>query len=190
MPQVGDASVFSGLCLCSSCTGAQSRHWTAHLHQQQLSCPALQPAQPVRHLSAHAAATSGTSPAYPYHSGDGRSQKATLEHIFQPDHGEVDMQAAASSSVSTSGNLQAPWSVGWQVNERNIMWSDDLKMRLIKVSCWRSLGSIMLTATTPPAVASTRPGAAFQSLSQQRCSGTSAVCRHLSKPSRRSQNMW
>jgi hypothetical protein len=91
------------------------------LHQQQLSCLA---AQPVRHVSASA--------TYPYNSGDGRSQKATLEHIFQPDHGEVDIEAAASSSVSTSGNVQAPWSVGWQMNERNIMWSDDLKMRLIK----------------------------------------------------------
>jgi hypothetical protein len=57
-------------------------------------------------------------------------QKATLEHIFKPDHGDVDMEAAASSSA---GSVAAPWSVGWQINERNMMWNDDLKLRLIKV---------------------------------------------------------
>lgn len=134
-PNMGDRPVLPlALCLYRSCKGAQCRRSVVQLHQQQLSCLALQPAQPVRRVSASAAAPSGTSPAYPYNSGDGRSQKATLEHIFQPDHGEVDLEAAASSTVSTSGNVQAPWSVGWQMNERNVMWSDDLKMRLIKVS--------------------------------------------------------
>jgi hypothetical protein len=40
------------------------------------------------------------------------------------------MEAAASSSA---GSVAAPWSVGWQINERNMMWNDDLKLRLIKV---------------------------------------------------------
>ena len=26
-----------------------------------------------------------------------------------------------------------PWQLGWQVNERNLVWNDDLKLRLIKV---------------------------------------------------------
>ena len=26
-----------------------------------------------------------------------------------------------------------PWQLGWQMNERNLVWSDDLKLRLIKV---------------------------------------------------------
>jgi hypothetical protein len=72
------------------------------------------------------------SPAYPYNSGDSRTQKATLEHIFKPDHGDVDI-AATADAASTSGRVQAPWDIGWQVNERNIMWNDDLKMRLVKV---------------------------------------------------------
>lgn len=47
----------------------------------------------------------------------------------------MEAAAAASSSSSSAGTagVQAPWSVGWQVNERNIMWSDDLKTRLVKV---------------------------------------------------------
>lgn len=66
-----------------------------------------------------------TQPSYPYNSGDDRKQKATIEHIFRPD--------AAESPVSSTERIQAPWAVGWQVNERNIMWNDDLKLRLIKV---------------------------------------------------------
>jgi len=80
-----------------------------------------------------AAAASSDRPTYPYNSGDGRSQKATLEHIFPTGHGDVDIEATASSTASTSDRVQAPWSVGWQMNERNVMWSDDLKLRLIKV---------------------------------------------------------
>lgn len=47
----------------------------------------------------------------------------------------MEAAAAASSSSSSAGSagVQAPWSVGWQVNERNIMWSDHLKTRLVKV---------------------------------------------------------
>jgi hypothetical protein len=44
---------------------------------------------------------------------------------------EAAAAASSSSSAGTAG-VQAPWSVGWQVNERNIMWSDDLKTRLVK----------------------------------------------------------
>lgn len=74
-----------------------------------------------------------SGPAYPYNSGDSRQHKATLEHIFKPqDHGDVDVEAAAEAAASTSGRVQAPWAVGWQMNERNIMWSDELKLRLIK----------------------------------------------------------
>lgn len=77
-----------------------------------------------------------SGPAYPYNSGDSRQQKATLEHIFKPqDHGDVDVEAVAEAAASTSGRVQAPWAVGWQMNERNIMWSDELKLRLIKARC-------------------------------------------------------
>jgi hypothetical protein len=51
----------------------------------------------------------------------------------------MEAAAAASSSSSSSSSVQAPWSVGWQVNERNIMWSDDLKTRLVKVGSNRVL---------------------------------------------------
>eukprot|EP00878_Enallax_costatus_P027132 GHUV01029183.1.p1 GENE.GHUV01029183.1~~GHUV01029183.1.p1 ORF type:complete len:231 (+),score=57.23 GHUV01029183.1:271-963(+) len=62
--------------------------------------------------------------SYPYNSGDDRKQKATIEHIFSPD--------AAEPVASSTGRIQAPWSVGWQMSERNIMWDDELKLRLIK----------------------------------------------------------
>jgi hypothetical protein len=88
-----------------------------------------------------ARAAEKASPAYPYNSGDSRTQKATLEHIFKPDHGEVDIGATAEAA-STSGRVQAPWDIGWQMNERNIMWNDDLKLRLIKVRTTRCTAAL------------------------------------------------
>lgn len=44
--------------------------------------------------------------------------------------------------VSSAEHVQRgparPWQLGWQVNERNLVWNDDLKLRLIKVCRFKS----------------------------------------------------
>lgn len=91
-------------------------------------------------------------PVYSYNSGEGeRKQKATIEHIFTagveptgPNAAAADdadalaaapARADGAEAASTSGreSPRAPWAVGWQMSERNIVWSDDLKMRLVRV---------------------------------------------------------
>jgi hypothetical protein len=65
------------------------------------------------------------APAYPYNNGEeerGR-QKATLEHL-----GTAGVQLASPDAAGGK-----PWDLGFQVNERNLLWSDELKLRLIKV---------------------------------------------------------
>lgn len=59
---------------------------------------------------------------YPYVSHEGRTQKATMEHVF----GNMD------SKTQEGMEAGAPWSVGWQMNERNLVWNDELKKSLIK----------------------------------------------------------
>lgn len=60
---------------------------------------------------------------YAYNSGiDKERRKATIEHVYR----ESDGVAKTSSS-------SAPWSFGWQMNERNLVWNNDLKLRLLKV---------------------------------------------------------
>ncbi len=82
---------------------------------------------PARHR--HVAATPA---AYPYNSGDGRQQKATLENVFgQPGVRVQDEEPATSSSSEASAS---PWGLGWQMSERNLVWNDQLKLMLIKVS--------------------------------------------------------
>jgi hypothetical protein len=99
---------------------------------------------------------------YPYQSGEGRN-KATIEHIFSPDSdddSEGDPQnannannansaadAAAAeerrhrrSALGAAGQARAPWGIGWQMSERNIVWNDDLKLRLIKHVTAQKLG--------------------------------------------------
>ncbi|WIA10616.1 hypothetical protein OEZ85_010798 [Tetradesmus obliquus] len=100
------------------------QHRTCRCWHQQRQC--FRPAAKQRRLAqaAAAAAEQQQQPAYPYNSGDSRQQKATIEHIFKPD--------ADGSSSSSASTIQAPWNVSWQMSERNIMWSDDLKLRLIK----------------------------------------------------------
>jgi hypothetical protein len=100
-------------------------------------------------------------PAYPYQSPEGRN-KATIEHIFAPDSSADDddeeedataTAAAATDATATAraaarrhqrsllssgssdkgvGGGGAPWGIGWQMSERNLVWNDDLKLRLIK----------------------------------------------------------
>jgi hypothetical protein len=57
--------------------------------------------------------------AYSYHS-DGHC-KATLEDVFK----------GLNQTQLQKG--RAPWHMGWQTNERNIIWNDDLKLRLLMV---------------------------------------------------------
>jgi hypothetical protein len=85
----------------------------------------------------------GPGATYPYNAGPGeRRQKATIEHVFAP--GEGGGGASTSGSGSDGGSTgssggadtrrpQAPWSVGWQMSERNLVWNDELRMRLIRV---------------------------------------------------------
>lgn len=67
-----------------------------------------------------AASTSGRDVQYSYHS-DGH-YKATIEDVFGSGGGQAPLGAG-----------KAPWRMGWQTNERNIMWNEDLKMRLLTV---------------------------------------------------------
>jgi hypothetical protein len=142
-------SAHSGRCACrsspGSCFSSVCQHNCAiqsmHRMQQQLvrgatgrvpllptpSQPLVQ--RPCTRCSAAAPETSTSGPSYPYNGGDVR-QKATIEHVFQPVVGD-------SASTSTSSSEQTPWAVGWQMNERNLVWSDDLKLRLIKVTVTR-----------------------------------------------------
>lgn len=62
-----------------------------------------------------------------YDSGDGRPQKATIEHIFRPSDNDVN---GDEDTPSTSGGSDAsgaaapgsaPWMVGWQMSERNVV---------------------------------------------------------------------
>ncbi|KXZ47268.1 hypothetical protein GPECTOR_36g120 [Gonium pectorale] len=86
-----------------------------------------------------AAETSTTGLTYPYNDSDGKRQKATIEHIF-PALEEAGPSQQSSQSAATSGRAAAPWQVGWQMNERNVYWNDDLKLRLIKRIAGDELG--------------------------------------------------
>ena len=87
----------------------------------------LQQARPVcstRRAISDQASTSGRSDSesYTYNSGSPTERrKATIEHIYQEKGG------------GRTGP-PSPWNMGWQMNERNLVWNDDLKARLLKVS--------------------------------------------------------
>jgi hypothetical protein len=67
---------------------------------------------------------------YTYHS-DGHD-KATIEDVF----GGADASKLAPGS--------APWATGWQMNERNLQWNDDLARRLLVVRAGRALRLVAL----------------------------------------------
>lgn len=67
-------------------------------------------------------AVAGSAGAYPYNDSDGKRQKATIEHVFVTEGAAAAVEAA-----------QAPWLLGWQMNERNMVWNDQLKLQLIQV---------------------------------------------------------
>jgi len=95
--------------------------------------------------------------AYPYQSPEGRN-KATIEHVFftPASDGGDDEEGDAASGLPTAaaaatehrrhrrsalGALdQTPWRIGWQMSERNIVWNDQLKLRLIKHAAAKTLG--------------------------------------------------
>jgi hypothetical protein len=50
------------------------------------------------------------------------------------DAADADRQHSGKhTSFSNSQTADAPWTMGWQMNERNVVWSNDLKLRLVKV---------------------------------------------------------
>eukprot|EP00210_Caulerpa_lentillifera_P000947 g917.t1 len=65
---------------------------------------------------------SGSSlPNKSYNSSDGKP-KTTIEDVFR----------LPKSSPSQSMAVKPPWELSWQMNERNVQWIDDLKIRFIK----------------------------------------------------------
>eukprot|EP01025_Chloroclados_australasicus_P010572 TRINITY_DN1433_c0_g5_i1.p2 TRINITY_DN1433_c0_g5~~TRINITY_DN1433_c0_g5_i1.p2 ORF type:complete len:299 (+),score=25.14 TRINITY_DN1433_c0_g5_i1:34-897(+) len=75
---------------------------------------------------------------YKYNSSDGHA-KATLEQIFGP-----VMQRLASEQQQSEDSLKekddSPWTLSWQMSERNMAWSDELKVSIIKNSTANNLG--------------------------------------------------
>ena len=83
--------------------------------------------------------------AYQYQS-DTPTNKATIEHIYKPDYGSVEGEGLHGPTVSFSFTFLmkssfddvdgdqggSPWKMGWQMHERNLVWSSELKLRLIK----------------------------------------------------------
>ena len=61
-----------------------------------------------------------------YPSSDGR-RKASLEDA-------VSRNPAHMRQMGSSVLKDQPWTVGWQVSERNLSWNNDLAARLVKVS--------------------------------------------------------
>ncbi|KAK9831855.1 hypothetical protein WJX81_002077 [Elliptochloris bilobata] len=67
-------------------------------------------------------------PPFTYNSSDGRP-KATIEQAL-----------SMSSAEHMQRGPARPWNLGWQMNERNLVWNDDLKLRLIKRVAAEELG--------------------------------------------------
>ena len=66
---------------------------------------------------------------YKYLSSDGR-KKATLEDALVQSR---DASGGAQIERNTGMGGSQPWTVGWQMSERHLMWNDDLAARLLKV---------------------------------------------------------
>jgi hypothetical protein len=92
---------------------------------------------------------SSAAPVYPYNDSDGKRQKATIEHIFTPGEADgapstsgsdaSDAMSSSSGTSSVANSSSAPW-MGWMMNERNLVWHDDLKLDLIKRAASDELG--------------------------------------------------
>lgn len=57
-----------------------------------------------------------------YNSSDGKP-KTTIEDVFH----------LPEKTKAVSRTAKAPWELSWQMNERNVQWIDDFKVKLIKV---------------------------------------------------------
>lgn len=86
--------------------------------------PASNAVRPTCRIICHAAAPQSprekqeAGVQFTYRSEDGRA-KATMEDVFTPAQAPTD-------EIN-------PWQFSWQMNERVLVWSDDLKERLVKV---------------------------------------------------------
>lgn len=77
---------------------------------------------------------------FTYKSDDGRT-KATMEQVFTPD------------STPLADGDSTPWQFSWQMNERVLVWNDELKARLVKVvggSVYIKHQFTFIPATHPP----------------------------------------
>ncbi len=119
----------------------------------RLGTPCAHAARGTRHRprAACACASAGKAdealPPFTYNSSDGRP-KATIEQAlsFPPSRLRALLAAKLPDCCLTGPAAgpahrlvrahrqwaARPWQIGWQVNERNVVWSDDLKLRLIK----------------------------------------------------------
>ena len=80
--------------------------------------------------SSHEHAETSGREHYVYNSGSSTERlKATIEHVFSP-----------ADARPGSTRADAPWLLGWQMNERNIVWSNDLKLRLLQRHIAAELG--------------------------------------------------
>lgn len=128
MPGTAASLYFRGRVTPGTCKSVQQRLCVSAAQTQRGSFPAegdSKGSADVKRSSGTAstsAATKGSSSdgvAFSYHS-DGH-YKATLEDVF----GGTDPLNVAAGS--------APWNMGWQTNERNVMWNNELKTRLLVV---------------------------------------------------------
>ena len=104
--------------LSSVHVGPHAAAWSVGLLQQE------RPACGICRASPDQASSSGRSDTNTYLYNSGRPterKKATIEHIYEEDG-------------SAREGPPSPWNMGWQMNERNLVWNDDLKARLLKVS--------------------------------------------------------
>ena len=81
------------------------------------------------HASGDASSSSSSSYEYTYAGSDGRL-KATFEQAFK------NGRAAAAAAPAAA----APWGIAYQMAEKNLVWSDDLKARLLQRVAAQQLG--------------------------------------------------
>jgi len=93
------------------------------------------PDQPIERFHYHASQEEGGS----------RRQKATLEHVFgRLDSGDGSASTRGQGLLGDDAEDAAadgqPWQMGWQMSERNVVWSDQLKLRLVTRIASEQLG--------------------------------------------------
>jgi hypothetical protein len=115
------------------------------LHRQLYSLP-LSPyllqgsAKRQRRCSsaAEAASTSSNSKeTFLAGAGQQAAAQAASEHIFSAEAAQHFKQGAAGpiAAAAAAGQQDGaePWGVGWQLDEQNLLWNDDIKMRFVQV---------------------------------------------------------